>query len=110
MATLLKQLNDNEALLDTAVRGTVAQVDRGLAITRLLLEYSRLGRESPGREPVPLAALARSILAKMEEDLRAHAIRTELAVPEQAVLTGREEHFYSVLKNLVSNARDALVD
>ncbi|HYO65542.1 MAG TPA: ATP-binding protein, partial [Archangium sp.] len=33
-----------------------------------------------------------------------------LAVPEQAVLTGREEHFYSVLKNLVSNARDALVD
>lgn len=110
VATLLKQLNGNEALLDTALRGTVAQVDRGLAITRLLLEYSRLGRESPGREPVPLAALARSILAEMQEDLRAHAIRTELAVPEQAVLTGREEHFYSVLKNLVSNARDALVD
>jgi signal transduction histidine kinase/ligand-binding sensor domain-containing protein len=110
VAMLLKQLNANEALLDTAVRGTVAQVDRGLAITRLLLEYSRLGRETPGREPVSLAALARSILAEMEEDLRAHAIRTELAVPEQAVLTGREEHFYSVLKNLVSNARDALVD
>jgi histidine kinase len=31
-------------------------------------------------------------------------------VPELAMLTGREEHFYSVLKNLVSNARDALVD
>ncbi|WP_309887936.1 two-component regulator propeller domain-containing protein [Archangium sp.] len=110
VATLLKQLNANEALLDTAVRGTVTQVDRGLAITRLLLEYSRLGRETPGREPVSLAALARSILAEMEEDLRVHAIRPELAVPEQAVLTGREEHFYSVLKNLVSNARDALVD
>jgi signal transduction histidine kinase/ligand-binding sensor domain-containing protein len=110
VAMLLKQLNGNEALLDTALRGTVAQVDRGLAITRLLLEYSRLGRESPGREPVPLAALVRSITAEMEEDLRAHAIRTELTVPEQAVLTGREEHFYSVLKNLVSNARDALVD
>jgi len=110
VATLLKQLNANEALLDTAVRGTVAQVDRGLAITRMLLEYSRLGRETPGREPVSLAALARSILVEMEEDLRAHAIHTELAVPEQTVFTGREEHFYSVLKNLVSNARDALVD
>ena len=110
VATLMRQVSDNQVLVDTAVRGASSQVDRGLAITRLLLEYARLGRETPGQEPVPLAALARAVLAEVQSEPREFQLQAQVEVPETLCLTGREEHLHSILKNLVSNARDALAD
>jgi signal transduction histidine kinase len=46
----------------------------------------------------------------VEPELRALHAQAELEVPEALHLTGCEEHFHSILKNLVTNARDALAD
>jgi len=106
IATHIKQLRANVAGLDAVVRDTGARIDRAFVLTRAILDYARLGRESPGRERVELRALLAAILA----DLELNDIEVELAVPAGAAVTGSPAHWRSILENLMRNARDAVAD
>jgi signal transduction histidine kinase len=108
VALLLKEMNARQEELDAVLRDVDASLGRGLAITRQILEYAQLGRQSPGREPVALRPMVEAVLGESREALAAVALRVD--VPEGRSWHGRQEHLYSILKNLVLNAVDALKD
>jgi PAS domain S-box-containing protein len=108
IVALLHEINGNEQALDAIVRHVGEALDRALASTHAILEYARLGRELPGTEEVPMRPLIESILRELEGEFATHGISIDVAIAPDAVLTGKETHFYSILKNLLLNARDAL--
>ncbi|WP_438015488.1 ATP-binding sensor histidine kinase [Sorangium sp. So ce315] len=109
-ATMFKRINANEELLDTTWRDIGEALDRGLASTRMILEYAKVGRARPGSQLVRLRPLIESILNEMSEDLVRHEIVVDVLVNEGAELRGDEIHFYSILRNLLLNARDAICE
>jgi histidine kinase len=108
VARLLQEINGNEEQTDELLKDVDAALGRALGITRQILEYAQLGEQNPGLEPVPLRPLVQAILEESREALASVELRVE--VPEACLWYGRQEHFYSILKNLVLNALDALRD
>ncbi|XXX74578.1 AAA family ATPase [Sorangium sp. So ce134] len=109
-ATVFRRINANEELLDTALRDVGEALDRGLASTRMILEYAKVGRARPGSQSVRVRPLVESILREAGDDLARHAIAVDVRVDAGAELRGDEVHFHSILRNLVLNARDALCE
>ena len=110
LLSLFKKINGNEEQIDTALRDIDEALTRALAATQSILDYARLGRETPGDEPVPIEPLVSAILKEAHADLARHGIRVETVIAPDAQPIGKASHFYSILKNLVLNARDALVE
>ncbi|WP_437502471.1 trifunctional serine/threonine-protein kinase/ATP-binding protein/sensor histidine kinase [Sorangium sp. So ce1099] len=109
-ATVFRRINANEELLETTLRDIGEALDRGLASTRMILEYAKVGRERPGSQMVRVRALIESILNEMSDDLVRHAIDVDVLVDSGAELRGNEIHLYSILRNLLLNARDAVCE
>jgi predicted ATPase/signal transduction histidine kinase len=103
-------INEREELLDTVLRGVDRCVDRGLGITGLILDYAQLGRARPGSEEVAVEPLVKAVLEELEDDLLAHQISVSVIIPNACTFAGNELHLHAILKNLVANARDALLE
>ncbi|WP_437809495.1 trifunctional serine/threonine-protein kinase/ATP-binding protein/sensor histidine kinase [Sorangium sp. So ce1078] len=107
-ATAFRRINANEELLDATLRDIGEALDRGLASTRMILEYAKVGRERPGSQVVRVRPIIESILKETSDDLARHAIAVDVLVDAGAELLGNEIHLHSILRNLLLNARDAL--
>jgi signal transduction histidine kinase len=110
MGGLLEEIDGNEHRLDVILGNTNQAVGRALRFTKQILEYSQLNREQPGDEPFLLRPLVESILAEAVADFAAHGIVTQVGIAPECVLRGNATHFTSILRHLVHNGRDALVE
>ncbi|HYO69585.1 MAG TPA: ATP-binding protein, partial [Archangium sp.] len=110
VATVLKELNGNEARMDQVMQDTDEALSRALSVTQLILEYARLGRERPSPEPTRVLEMLTSLLEESREDFAAHAITVHVEGSGDCTVAIKPIHLYSLLKNLVLNARDALVE
>jgi signal transduction histidine kinase/sugar lactone lactonase YvrE len=110
VATLLKELNGNEARMDQVMRDTDEALSRALLVTQLILEYARLGQERPSPEPTRVMEVLTPLLEESRADFEAQAITLRLAGNLDCRVAAKPAHLYSLLKNLVLNARDALVE
>lgn len=106
MVESIREINAGERLLDEALRAFEQSIDRGLGTTRTLLDYARLGRESRGAEAVPLAAVTAGVVREL--GAAGAEIRVEIDVDPGLEIRASPAHLYSILKNLVDNARDAM--
>lgn len=102
----LRQIEDNERRLQRTLDGVSRSADRALRVTELILEYSRLSTTRPGSAEVPIADLARAILA--DPALAGKEIQARVSVPPEDVLLGTPQHLDCILRNLVANAVEAL--
>ncbi len=100
----------NERLLEDVLQSTSRSIQRALSITNLIMEYSRIGYSQPGSDFVDLGALARAIVAECAADFAQHRVSASVSVDGRCMVRGSEAHFYSILKNLVVNAFDALCE
>ncbi|GMU08184.1 hypothetical protein ASNO1_44370 [Corallococcus caeni] len=105
---LFQKAQHNEERLEVLLGDVDAALARALNTTRVLLDYARLGRETAGGGTVCLRTLMDAIVAESQGDFDTHGIQVRLDFAPDARVSGSEEHFYSLLKNLVLNARDAL--
>ncbi|HEX5750153.1 MAG TPA: ATP-binding protein [Archangium sp.] len=110
VATLLKELNGNEARMEQVMQDTDEALGRALSVTQLILEYARLGRERPSPEPTRVLEVLTPLLEESREDFAAHSITLRLEGSTDCTVAAKPIHLYSLLKNLVLNARDALVE
>ncbi|HEX5749165.1 MAG TPA: ATP-binding protein [Archangium sp.] len=110
VATVLKELNGNEARMDQVMQDTDEALSRALSVTQLILEYARLGRERPSPEPTRVVDVLTPLLEESREDFAAQAITPHQEGSGDCTVAIKPIHLYSVLKNLVLNARDALVE
>lgn len=106
----LEVVLEHEVTMSRIVGGTVAAVQRALSLTGQIMQYSKLGQAARGSEEIDVPRVLQQVVAEMRPALVAESIRVEVGPLAAGRITGTEQHFDSILKNLVMNARDALVD
>ena len=84
--------------------------ERALSITKQIMEYSKIGHANPGEESVNLHELFFSVLHEQKLDFQHEGIEASLDVPDNLNVKAEHFHIYSVVQNLVVNARDAVVE
>src|SRR5438067_6353310 len=80
--------------------------------TQIITHLRTFGRAAPAsREPVALRAVIERALSLVQEQLRLHEIEVTLDLgPEEPVVLGNAIQLEQVFINLLTNARDALVE
>jgi histidine kinase len=104
------EMDDSAKRIDKVLSIIDRAVNRGFQITRLILDYARIGRAPAGSDAIPAASLVNKVLDPFKEDFAAHRISVAVDIPEACILTGNELHLYAILQHLVNNARDALCE
>ncbi len=104
----LARVAQNERLVDDVLRSVHRSVERALSITSMIMEYSRIGYSERGTDLVDPIALAGNVLAESADKFAERGIAATVHADGSCLLRGSEAHFYSMLKNLVVNASDAL--
>jgi signal transduction histidine kinase len=101
----------NEERLDEVMQLVRKATSRGLNITQQIMDYSKMGQQQPGQESVDLHNLIISIVSESREEFSSQGVVVEYkSEPQLLTLIGDETHFYSIIKNIALNARDALID
>jgi len=99
-----EQLNDTLKLVHKAT-------SRGLSITQQIMDYSKIGQQQVGQRSVNLNNLLVSIVNESRKEFFSQGVVLEYEpVGPPIFIIGDETHFYSIFKNLILNARDALMD
>ncbi|HRI69025.1 MAG TPA: AAA family ATPase [Polyangium sp.] len=106
----MRQLNANEEKIHNVLGMIADALERALGTTGTILEYSRLSAEVAGQTLIEVRYLVDSLREETLVDLENCGISLAIDVPEGSQLRGNDVHFHSILKNLVLNARDALLD
>lgn len=106
----IQNIARNERLLDETLRSVHRSIQRALAITALIMDYSRIGFSRRGRESVDLAEIARTIISESQASFAQHGVEASVHAPVPCTLLANEAHLYSILKNLIINAFDALCE
>src|SRR5436853_314741 len=92
-----------------ALRQALQQVSKA---TQIISHLRTFGRAAPvSREPISLRPVIERALSLVQEQLRLHEIEVTLDLgPEEAVVVGNPIQLEQVFINLLTNARDAVVD
>ena len=113
LATVVRDGRDLHENLRT-IRKALSEIDmavkRGIAVTNRVMAYSRLHLDR-GNEPVNLVEIIKSLAGTYAESLSRSGIALETFMEDAPLMvTGRENHFFSILQNVLLNARDAIVE
>jgi ligand-binding sensor domain-containing protein/signal transduction histidine kinase len=101
----------NEERLDEVMQLVRKATSRGLNITQQIMDYSKMGQQQPGQQSVDLHNLIVSIVNESREEFSSQGVVIEYKSEHQLLtVIGDETHFYSIIKNIILNARDALMD
>lgn len=108
---LLRELFESEQRVELLLNLVNKAVDRGLSLTRDLLNYARTGRESASLQPLDWAQLAQSLGDELTTEFGQQGVYLRFSVPDKLPdIVGQAEGVRSALRNLVLNARDAVLD
>ncbi len=100
----------NEQQVDEVLRRVEHYVQAALQTTKLILEYAKIGKAKTGREYVNLKDLCEDILAEHHQTFQQDQIQAALTGEVFRPIKGLKNHFHSIINNLVTNARDELVN
>ncbi len=108
----IRTLNQNEQQLHQTLLHIDQALGRTLGLTRLLLEYAQLGKQSakliPG-QAVALRQVVQAIAVELRDLLATESIALEWeSIPAACQIACLPEHVDSILRNLILNAVDAL--
>lgn len=103
------KIEHNEEILDNMLRMVNQSVISALAVTTLILEYSRIGRTTAGLESINVSRLITQILQKRQASFAQRGIRVCTHLERSDPVMGYESHFHSILNNIILNAYDELI-
>lgn len=107
----MRTIYQNERTIQEIFEIASGAVSRGLDITHQIMNYSEIGSEKRGDARVNLNKLIREIADESRQECDRNGIKILLDVSATDIwIQGLENHFYSIVKNLVNNSRDALLD
>ncbi len=106
----MRSIFENEEKVEEAINVLEKSVTRGIAITHQVLEFSRIGKEQALTAPVNIASLIQTIILDLKDSMGTKDIEFRLNTPETLRVVGLENHFHSILSNLINNAIDAVSD
>ena len=101
----------NEERLHEIMQLVRKATSRGLNITQQIMEYSEVSQQRPGHQRVNFDELIFKVINEVKEEFSSHGVSIQYEADQQSeCVTGDEAHFYAVIKNLLLNAQDALID
>ncbi|HRG48360.1 MAG TPA: trifunctional serine/threonine-protein kinase/ATP-binding protein/sensor histidine kinase [Leptospiraceae bacterium] len=107
----MKVIFENEEQMENSLNMIYKSVSKGLLITQQIMDYAKVGNEQVGKSEVDINHLLESLVEDYEKNWTEHKINISLNLPkEKAIVQGLDSHFESVFKNLLLNAKDALID
>jgi signal transduction histidine kinase len=107
---VMKKIFTNEEQLEEVMGVIYKSVNRGLSITRRIMDYSRLGHETIDKKPVNIDQLIIRLVEENYQALAAQGIDIKHTLnAEHIQIKGQEDHFISIFSNLIFNARDAML-
>lgn len=98
---------DNERRTHDIIEVAKEATERALHITKLIMDYSRLGVEQAGSTPLNVAAIVADTLRAVGPMAGAANVELSSSVEAGVVVVATETHLFSVLMNLVKNAIEA---
>lgn len=107
---ILRTINRNEKNVEHVLTSVHGATERALMITKQIMQYSKLGHSSRGLEQVSVSELVAGVIDDSEVDFDSRHVDLLIEVPEDLVVEGDTVQYYSIIKNLVQNARDAVVE
>ncbi|MGK0290411.1 MAG: histidine kinase, partial [bacterium] len=111
IAKIIGKINEREETLDEILRRIYDRTDRALGITNQIMEYSRIGKTEKGCDLISLQEVIQSVIDKeLEEEFQRQNVNLILSLKPTHPIQGNLLHFHSIIKNLLFNARDAVLD
>ncbi len=106
----LQIIDKNEETLDTILQETKKCTTHALEVTKLILEYSRLGRTEAGKDRMKISEILARLLKEHAARFAEQGISLNMQGTASGILRAHTPHIHSIFNNLVLNARDALLE
>lgn len=105
-----KAIITNERKIADIVTHVTKNNERALAITLQIMEYARAGEVRGGAHTVDINGLVRKLVDQARVDFARDDIDVRFAATGQGSIEGNEMELFSVMRNLLRNARDAVLE
>jgi histidine kinase len=106
----ITQIVEDQRSIGKALRFVFEASNRALSITKRIMEYSMVDERKSPSGKVDLRALIGSAIAILEEGSKDLGISVTAAVDEDIDIRADEVQCYSIVQNLLNNARDAILE
>ncbi len=107
----MKTIFENEEQTESSLNAIYKAVSKGLSITQQIMDYAKVGNEQTGKNQIDLNALLQNLVSEYDKNWKEHKIVISLdLIKESSLINGLDTHFESVFKNLLLNAKDALLE
>ena len=106
----MQKIFTNEERLGEILQLVRKATSRGLNITQRIMDYSEISQQQPGRQRINLHELTLKVVNEVTSEFSSQGILIQYELDPQLCVIGDEAHFYAVIKNILLNAQDALID
>jgi len=107
----MKSIFSNEEKLDEILTMVKSSVSRSLAITQQIMDYAKIGEQSHQNKLLYPDELIRGVVEDYREQFSLSNIGIDLHIgAEDVTILSNETQIYSVISNILINAKDALAD
>ncbi len=103
-----KAIGQEQENLDEALKLINIHIRSALTVTKLILDYARIGRAEAGHETVNVQDVVEQIIQQHSERFAAQKIALSLNGTVNCTILGHTSHFHSMINNLVMNAYNAI--
>jgi signal transduction histidine kinase len=108
--TQIKSINANDAKLEHILELVDKSLSRGLKITKQIMEFAKIGEIVSGKESIKIEETIAKIVDECRDEFALQGIKIKLDIHGSLILMGDAEHFFFIFKNIINNARDALLE
>jgi histidine kinase len=105
----VKNLFSNGERLDDILNIINRATSRGLSITQQIMDYSKIGQEQTHITSIYMDEIVGKMMDEMREEFAEKGIVTKINLQKETGIKGDETQFYSMIENIVLNARDAVI-
>ena len=106
---LRAQLTDGITAINESMGILLIGVQRALQLSEVTSAYAEAGQTLPSADSIDARSQVDRILQELRADLSEHSIEVQAQVPKKLAVTMASEHFDTVLRTLLTNARDAVL-
>jgi predicted ATPase/signal transduction histidine kinase/tRNA A-37 threonylcarbamoyl transferase component Bud32 len=101
---------ENQESIDSALQLVFRAISRALFITKKIMDFSKIADADRAKDWISVNEVIDSVTADLRETLRGANISVQTDIQGSINILADQAHGYSILQNLLNNARDAIFE